>query len=276
MLKFLLSILLVQLCASKLTLTLTRVSTKELHGIFFDPETAVGLIFKSTKNSLSLVNANGKSLLEYGPVVADPQSREDFSLNVLGSYLPANATAIDDILENYIESEAKYLPELYYAMAELQISGVDMPSAMGVYSMALGYNKFQQRFGKDKLAPCTCDCPAAINIAECHLSKDVHGPPQCCDCLGQCGACGSCWTWVCSSCCWRLGCCGHDICCYTRSGSCMFPVGLSCDKEYTCSEHSTSCCKNAPRNRMDTCPTASFGCECNKNQCCAGGKWDSC
>jgi len=275
MLKFLLSILLVQLCASKLTLTLTRVSTKELHGIFFDPETAVGLIFKSTKNSLSLVNANGKSLLEYGPVVADPQSREDFSLNVLGSYLPANATAIDDILENYIESEAKYLPDLYYAMADLGIMGPDMPSVMGVYVTAMGFHRHQKRWGNGGVLACKCDCPAAIN-EKCEHSR---GHPQCCDCLGQCGACGECWPNTCGDCCWWHGCCGHDICCYEGGSiSCMFPISFKCGSIYTCSGFNTNCCNNPPGGRMNTCPTHEFpkGCECSTAECCKGGKWNGC
>jgi hypothetical protein len=277
MLKLLLSILFIQLCASKLTLQLTRVSTKELNGIFFDPETATGLVFKSTKYSLTLTNANGKSLLEYSPLISVPAAREDFTVHILGTYYPSNQTDLegDELIYKYIESEAKYLPDLYYAMADLGIKGTELPSAMGVYTMALGFHKHQGRYGKNRLAPCRCDCPEAIHIAECLL--DIRGPPQCCDCIGQCGACGSCWTYVCDSCCWRLGCCGHDICCYTNNAGCLFPIGLQCEVKYGCSAHNNACCDTgAPRKRMDTCPVASFGCDCNTAECCSGGPWEGC
>jgi len=272
MLKFLVAILFIQLCASKLTLTWTRISTKELNGIFVDPETSVGLIFKSTKDSLSLTNANGKALLEFSAVVEDSPLREDYSLSVLGSYYPANRTELTrEDLEGYVESEARYLPDLYYAMSELGITGPDMPSAMGIYVVALGFYTHQSKFGKSA-APCKCDCPAAIDLS---CGASTHGHPQCCDCLGQCGACGSCWNSVCGNCCWWKGCCGHDICCYAGSSSaCLFPVNLKCDIIYTCTGFNTNCCGNPPRGKIDSCPVQSFGCECSRSVCCANSKWN--
>jgi len=276
MLKFLLSVLFIQLCVSEFTLTFTRISTKELNGIFIDPELSVGLIFKSTRDSLSLVNLKGEPLVEYTALVPDSAIREEYSLSILGSFYPANRTDLsEEDLENYIESEAKYLPNLYYAMEALGIEGPDMPSAMGVYVIALGFHTHQSKHSKEQkrqLPGCKCDCPKASTLACDGTSPNNLGPPQCCDCLGQCGACGSCWTSVCSTCCWQHGCCGHDICCYSgSSAACLFPVNLKCNGQYTCSGFNTNCCGQPPRGHADRCPTSSFtnGCHCDSpNKCC--------
>jgi hypothetical protein len=185
----------------------------------------------------------------------------------MGNYYPSNITALSmDEVKAYVSSEAKFLPELYHAMAALGIKGPEMPSAMGVYRMALGFEKYTSKFGPTA-ADCKCNCPNAIKDYPMCLNTG-RSPAQCCDCLGMCGSCGSCWDSICGDCCWWRGCCGHDICCYSpNSRECLFPITLGCEAEYTCGGYDVTCCKNVPGREANACKVQTWGCSCPATCC---------
>jgi len=247
------------------TLTWSHISPHKLAGRFENKLTAQALIFESTHHGLHMINHEGKDILTYSSTELDPTN--DFHYTLMGNYYPPNVTALSmNDVKAYVSSEARFLPDLYHAMAALGISGPEIPSAMGVYRMALGYEKYRAKF----LAPaadCACNCPNAIgDYPQCLVTG--KSPAQCCDCLGMCGSCGSCWNNICGDCCWYKGCCGHDICCYSpNSRECLLPIGLACGQVYTCSGYSTGCCNEAPGRRANHCKVEQWGCDCPKTCC---------
>jgi len=255
-------------------LTFTHVSPKKLAGTWLEADGS-GLIFESEENSLSLWNIQGKQILEVFPESTSNNEPTSFSITVMGRKHFNNETLIQNA-DEYLQEATALIDLAKFLGGSLGITGPAMPGAMGLYKMALGYSKYVERHGIVKKrgmlqTACECNCPASI--VDCPAR-----PPSCCDCLGQCGACGSCWSWVCESCCWELGCCGHDICCYFSSASCLFPTNLKCDQPYTCSGNNpdTSCCRSGrgePNQANYPCNTNSRGwCTCGAS-CCKDSRW---
>jgi len=265
--------------ASQFSLTWDYISPQKLQGRFLDTQSSKGLIFAATEYSLHLTNMAGTPLVSYAQLNPPSIEREDFSLNIMGTFYPANVTEITTAdLQGYLQSEAQYLMELYKVMENLGINGPDMPAAKGLYRIVLGYEKYRIKFAPD--ADCNCNCPRAItDYPEC--TSGNKSPAQCSDCLGMCGACGSCLRSFCGDCCWYAGCCGHDICCYSpSSGACLFPIGLSCNSIYTCSGYNTNCCNTPPNRGLpagksdgNRCRTQTWGCTPPSDGSCCRDPW---
>jgi len=272
MLFFLLVLSLFHTITSENTLSWNRISPNSLQGRFEDTLTAKGLIFDATEYSLHLTNLEGKVLLSYSQINANSYEREDFTLNVMGSFYAANVTELDKSdLKPYLQSEAQYLMALYKMMENLGINGPEMPAAKGLYRMVLGYEKHRSKFGPQ--ADCRCNCPTALtDYPACRTAP--NSPAQCSDCLGMCGACGSCLQSFCGDCCWHFGCCGHDICCYSGSSiACLFPVNLNCGTVYRCSGYDTNCCQQPPRGDGNRCRTQTWGCDPPASGACCSNPW---
>jgi len=222
-------------CApSDYSLTWNHISPHKLSA-HFEHKTGQSLIFESSPHSLHMINHEGKHILSYNTEI-------DLSKIIMGNYYPPNATK--GTMENfnaYLNSEARFLPDLYHAMAALHISGREMPAAMGVYRMALGFEKYRTKF-VDANQPPQCSTCKKNDYSSCRVA------PQCCDCIGLCGAGSSCWSFVCGDCCWWPGCCGHDMCCYDFwSFGCLTPITLECLLVYSCSSPDTTrCCNSTP------------------------------
>jgi hypothetical protein len=267
--------------SAEFTLTWDYISPKKLQGNFIDDQSLKGLIFTATEYSLHLTNMQGTVLVSYSQLDPSSLEREDFSLNVMGTFYPPNVTEISNMdLQTYLQSEAQYLMTLYTAMEKLGINGPDMPAAKGLYRIVLGYEKRKAKFGYAPDAVCRCNCPNAIKDYPACLN-DNKSPAQCSDCLGMCGACGSCLASFCGDCCWYHGCCGHDICCYSgSSAACLFPINLTCARVYTCSGYNTNCCsqppnRNVPPGQVDGnhCRTETWGCTPPTDGSCCANPW---
>jgi len=271
---FLLILALFHTISSEYTLTWYRISPQNLQARFEDTATSRGLIFDSYEYSLYLTNLDGDVILSYSHINSNSYDREDFMLSVMGTFYAANVTELSNSdLQAYLQSEAQYLLNVYQMMEKLGINAPDMPGAMGIYKMAMGFEKRRSKFGPD--AVCKCNCPAAIrDYPACSDTARGKSPAQCSDCLGMCGSCGTCWTSVCGDCCWYHGCCGHDICCYSGSSSaCLFPINLKCDTIYTCKDYDTNCCNTPPRGDGNMCRTQTWGCDPPTDGSCCNNGW---
>jgi len=264
MIKFsllLLSCLLICIAENYNGLSFSHISPQKISGRFQpQQEDDYGVLFESREYSLHLENLQGRTLL-------DIDSFGERKIEVLGTNYPKDATKATNA-NVFLQTESKLLPVLYHSMAALGIKGPEMPGVMGLYKIALGIQKYTTKFITRKM--CDCDCPEAIHDMECRTGG--RSPPQCCDCLGQCGPCGTCWSAVCGDCCWWVGCCGHDICCYDEfSIDCLLPITFGCNSLYTCSGFNTTCCTRAPNTWANTCRVEDFGCTCGTGACCTGG-----
>ena len=188
------------------------------------------------------------------------------AMNLMESIMAGNGTMTDDMLQKLdnktmnetrqsvlynlaMSYEATLIIEAAQALGDRGIMGVDYPSVMSFYQLALRLASFRDNEAGDSFASDSssrgyqhrqqrsvrCNNGATCPAGRCPFRRGDN------DCFGMCGKGCSCWSFVCGDCCVQQYCLTHDQCCLDRgffSFACLSVawrvLGSQCSQTYSC------------------------------------------